>query len=132
MSYVITRRSLLGGTGLAVAAVTGSSLLAGCSDTSGGSGSGGIPVKDVPVGSAYIQQNGDYVVIQPTAGHFRAFSRVCPHAGCKVNKVEGDNIVCPCHGSRYSVVDGSRVSGPTPRGLTEVPVKVDGKTLEVG
>ena len=134
MSYAITRRTLLTGSGLAASAVIGSSLLSSCSDGSGGSGSssGGIRTKDVPVGSAYIQPKGNYLVIQPTEGQFRAFSRTCPHAGCQVNKIEGDEIVCPCHGSRYSVVDGSRVSGPTPRGLTEVPVKVDGKRLEVG
>lgn len=130
MSHTITRRQLLAGSGLAASAVIGSSLLSSCSDGSGGSG--GIRTKDVPVGSAYIQPKGDYLVIQPTEGQFRAFSRTCPHAGCQVNKIEGDEIVCPCHGSRYSVVDGSRVSGPTPKGLTEVPVKFNGKRLEVG
>ena len=128
MSYTITRRKLLAGSGLAASAVIGSSLLTSCSDSS----PGGIRTKDVPVGSAYIQPEGDFLVIQPTEGQFRAFSRTCPHAGCQVNKIEGDEIVCPCHGSRYSVVDGSRVSGPTPRGLTEVPVMVNGKRLEVG
>ena len=122
---VLTRRRLLLGSGLAVAAVLGPSLLAGCSAS-------GLRTSYVPVGSAFIDLEGDLLVIQPTEGQFRAFSRVCPHAGCKVDAVEGDEIVCPCHGSRYSVQDGSRVSGPTPRGLTEVPVQVNGNRLEIG
>lgn len=136
MFYTITRRTLLVGGGLALWAVVGSSAVSACSDSSGGgalsSSEGGIPISNVPVGSAYIQPKGDYLVIQPTEGEFRAFSRTCPHAGCQVDRVDGDEIVCPCHGSRYSVQDGSRVSGPTPRGLTEVPVTVNGKRLEVG
>lgn len=135
MSYTISRRTLLTG-GLALWAVVGSSALSACSDSSGGGAIGssarGIPTRHVPVGSAYIEPKGDYLVIQPTEGQFRAFSRTCPHAGCQVDRVDGDEIVCPCHGSRYSVVDGSRVSGPTPRGLTEVPVQVNGNRLEVG
>lgn len=129
MSYFVSRRGILAGSGLAVAAVAGSSVLAGCS--SGASGNT-VPTKDVPVGSAFIQPKGDYVVVQPTAGTYRAFSRTCPHAGCQVNQIQGKDIVCPCHGSRFSVVDGSRVSGPTPRGLTEVPVKVNGNSLQIG
>lgn len=123
-----SRRTVLTGSGLALAAVLGPSLLAGCSEA----GTGGIRTSQVPVGSAFIEPEGDYLVIQPTEGQFRAFSRTCPHAGCQVNRIDGDEIVCPCHGSRYSVRDGSRVSGPTPRGLTEVPVRVDGKRLEIG
>lgn len=128
MSYYFSRRGVLSGSGLAIAAVAGSSLLTACSNQA----AGGLSTSDVPVGSAYIEPNGDYVIIQPQAGQFRAFSRVCPHAGCLVDKIEGSEIVCPCHGSRYSVADGSRVSGPTPTGLTEVPVRVDGSKLEVG
>lgn len=122
---LLTRRSLLVGSGLAAAAVLGPSLLSGCSGS-------GLKTSLVPVGSAFIDPEGDHLVIQPREGEFRAFSRVCPHAGCKVDRIEGDEIVCPCHGSRYSVQDGSRVSGPTPRGLTEVPVHVNGNRLEIG
>ena len=124
-----SRRTVLSGSGLALAAVFGPPLLAGCSE---GGTAGGIRTSQVPVGSAFIEPEGDYLVIQPTEGRFRAFSRTCPHAGCQVSQIDGDEIVCPCHGSRYSVRDGSRVSGPTPRGLTEVPVRVDGKRLEIG
>lgn len=122
-----SRRTVLTGSGLALGAVLGPPLLAGCSEAGGG-----IRTSQVPVGSAYIEPEGDYLVIQPTEGAFRAFSRTCPHAGCQVSQIDGDEIVCPCHGSRYSVRDGSRVSGPTPRGLTEVPVRVEGKRLEIG
>ena len=62
------------------------------------------------------------VVTQPTAGEFKAFDSTCTHKGCPVSKVEGDTISCTCHGSQYSIEDGSVKRGPATRGLT--PVKV--------
>ncbi len=62
---------------------------------------------DVPVGSGVIV--GKTVVTQPTAGEFKAFSAVCTHSGCLVNKVADGTIDCPCHGSKFSL-DGQVVN----------------------
>jgi len=35
-----------------------------------------------------------------------------------------DEIVCPCHGSRFSATDGSVVNGPATAPLAEFPVDV--------
>jgi Rieske Fe-S protein len=92
-----------------------------------GNGSGSTPiakVADVKVGGGVIK--GEYVVTQPVAGTFKAFSTVCPHAGCNVNKIDGGVISCPCHGSQFSVKDGSVVTGPATQGLTGKAVKAEG------
>ena len=34
--------------------------------------------------------------------------------------------MCPCHGSQYSVKDGSVTGGPAPKALAAIAVKVDG------
>ena len=49
---------------------------------------------------------------QPTEGDFKAFSAVCTHQGCVVAKIEGEDIECTCHGSKFSIEDGSVVTGP--------------------
>ena len=54
------------------------------------------------------------VVTQPSAGEFKAFSAVCTHAGCLVDQVASGTIDCPCHGSKFSVKNGSVVAGPAP------------------
>jgi Rieske Fe-S protein len=82
---------------------------------------------DVKVGGGVIK--GSYVVTQPVAGTFKAFSTVCPHAGCNVNKIDSGVISCPCHGSQFSVKDGSVVTGPATQGLTSKAVKVDGANV---
>jgi Rieske Fe-S protein len=82
------------------------------------------PVADVPVGGGKVFTDAKVVVTQPTAGQFKAFTAVCTHAGCIVATVANTTIDCPCHGSKYSVTDGSVVNGPAPRPLAPVTVSV--------
>ena len=91
-----------------------------------GTGTGTVlaAAADVPVGGGLIK--GDYVITQPTKNSFRAFSKVCTHQGCDVNKVEGGLISCPCHGSQFSITDGTPRNGPAPKPLPQTQVKVSG------
>lgn len=127
----LSRRAVLLGAG--AAAVGAGMLVAGCTaaDTSGATGASadepaGTPVgqaSDVPVDSARIFDAVGVVVTQATAGNYAAFSTTCPHQGCAVSTVEGANIVCPCHGSTFTL-DGSVVRGPAERGLESRPITV--------
>jgi Rieske Fe-S protein len=104
------------------------STAAGGDGTSGGtSATVLVAVTDVPVGGGVIK--GDYVITQPAKGTFKAFSKVCTHQGCDVNKVDGGVITCPCHGSEFAIEDGSVQSGPAPKGLPPTNVKVSGKNI---
>lgn len=82
---------------------------------------------EVPVGGGIIK--GAFVITQPSQGTFKAFSKVCTHQGCDVNRVDGGVIICPCHGSRYSIEDGSVQVGPAPRALPQTSVKVSGSNV---
>jgi Rieske Fe-S protein len=88
-------------------------------------------VKDVPVGGGLIVDAKKVVVTQPAAGTFKAFSAVCTHQGCTVSAVSASGIACPCHGSVFSIDDGSVVNGPATKPLTPMKVTVDNGTLEV-
>lgn len=81
---------------------------------------------DVPVGGGLVVKADKIVVTQPAKGDFKAFSAVCTHAGCLVSEVAKGTINCPCHGSKYSVTDGSVVAGPAPKPLPAVQVAVKG------
>jgi len=86
---------------------------------------------DVPVGGGKIFSEAKLVVLQPKAGDFVAFSAVCTHQSCLVASVEANEILCACHGARYSGADGSVISGPAPAGLAPQSVRVDGSNLVV-
>ncbi len=141
-----SRRQVLvtGGVVAAAAAVT-----AACGSSGGGTASGqtsagaaGDPASspaagggttvaeaDVPVGGGTILSSQKVVVTQPAAGQFKAFTAVCTHMGCTVASVSNGTINCPCHGSQYSIKDGSVVGGPAPAPLAPVPFTVSGTTI---
>jgi Rieske Fe-S protein len=100
-------------------------------DAGGDSAAGGAitlaAVADVPEGGGAIK--GKFVITQPSKGNFKAFSKVCTHQGCDVNKIDGGVISCPCHGSQFSIEDGSVQGGPAPKPLPEQKVKVDGNNV---
>lgn len=86
---------------------------------------------DVPVGGGVILAEQDTVVTQPQPGQFRAFSATCTHLGCQVERVSDGTIKCPCHGSQYSVADGSVVHGPAPKPLPTKTVTLNNGALTI-
>ena len=79
---------------------------------------------EIPVGGGMVIVKDNIVVTQPVAGQFKAFSAVCSHVGCLLDKVANGTIDCPCHGSTFRISDGGVVSGPATQPLTPVPVAV--------
>ena len=148
MTAINRRRALAGSAAVAV----GVPLLAACGDdsastatdpaTSGGSGDAGgssgggaaaggalATAADVPVGGCFVVSDAKVVVTQPTEGDFKAFTAVCTHQGCLVETSSEGDIPCPCHGSKFSLEDGSPVSGPASAPLAAVDITVDGDTI---
>ncbi|WP_329102184.1 Rieske 2Fe-2S domain-containing protein [Micromonospora sp. NBC_01699] len=84
---------------------------------------------EVPVGGGLIFAAKDVVVTQPSQGEFKAFGAICTHQNCPVTNVDGGTINCSCHGSKFSITDGSVKSGPATRPLPAKEVKVDGENI---
>jgi Rieske Fe-S protein len=101
------------------------------SGSTGGDSGDSIKTSDIPVGGGKIFDTQNIVVTQPTAGQFKAFSATCTHQGCQVSSVQGGAIKCPCHGSEYSIVDGSVKVGPAPRPLPVKQATVNGDQITV-
>jgi len=113
----------------------------GGAPASGGTGSAGTgsagagaanvlaSTSQVPVGGGTILTAQRIVITQPQAGTYHAFTAICTHQGCIVNSVSGGTINCPCHGSKYSIVNGSVVNGPAPLPLAAVSIKVEGTSI---
>jgi len=127
----ISRRTTLTG---AAALGVGVPLLAACGGGSDGSGSAPKPpageklgpAAGVPVGGGTIYPDQKVVVTQPAKGEFKAFSSICTHAGCPVSSVQDGTINCTCHGSKFSIEDGSVSNGPATQPLPELAVTVEG------
>ncbi|MGH3337998.1 MAG: Rieske (2Fe-2S) protein [Propionibacteriaceae bacterium] len=145
-SLPISRRTVIINTGMAAAAIAG---LSSCTNyatapesqpaattggTSGGSSGAGAPLgvktTDIPIGNGKIFPDAQTVITQPKKGQFKAFSAICTHMGCLVNSIT-TTINCPCHGSKYSIADGSVVNPPAPQPLPAKTIEVKGDTLTV-
>lgn len=83
-----------------------------------------VATSKVPVGGGVILEDADYVVTQPSKGTYKAFSKICTHQGCPVASVENGVIHCNCHGSEYSIKDGSVTKPPAPEPLAETKTAV--------
>ena len=143
-SDAVGRRAVLRGATLGVVALPllaacgggsgdagGSSSTADASSSAGRSGGARLAASDVPVGGGTVLKAQKVVVTQPVKGEFKAFTAVCTHQGCTVGQVTGGQIVCPCHGSRFSIKDGSPTSGPAQSPLSEKKVSVKGAQISV-
>jgi nitrite reductase/ring-hydroxylating ferredoxin subunit len=144
-----TRRALFVGAG----AVGATAFLAACGSDDGGDtgapadpgadasedpgatedpGGGAAPlgkVSEIPVGGGAIFAGAQVVVTQPTEGTFKGFRSICTHQGCPIASVDGGTINCSCHGSKFSIEDGTARNGPATRPLTEQAVAVEGDNI---
>ncbi|MEG3629184.1 Rieske (2Fe-2S) protein [Streptomyces poriticola] len=142
MTHSATRRTVLLATGAAGAAA----LTAGCGNGGGdGDGGGETPATSpdptapqalartdaIPVGGGTIFDEERVVVTQPEEGDFKAFSAICTHQNCVVANVSDGTINCTCHGSRFSIADGSVERGPATRPLPAEQITVEGNSISL-
>jgi Rieske Fe-S protein len=76
----------------------------------------------VPQGGGVVV--GKLVLTRGSADDVHAFSAVCTHQGCLVDRVANGTIDCPCHGSKFDATTGKVLAGPAPSPLVEVAVSV--------
>lgn len=142
----LSRRTL---GGLAAAGV-GVPLLAACASDnsstasdpapqangSAGGGTGGgealAQTADIEVGGGQIFADQEVVVTQPKSGEFKCFTAICTHQGCLLSSVSDGTINCDCHGSQYSIEDGSVVQGPATFPLDTEQITVSGDSISLG
>jgi len=86
---------------------------------------------DIEVGGGTIFPEDQVVITQPSDGEFKCFSAVCTHQGCIVSSVQAGGIRCECHGSAFSIEDGSAVNPPATVGLDEVEITVEGDEISI-
>ena len=86
---------------------------------------------EIPVGGGLIFPDEQVVVTQPTEGDFKCFTAVCTHQGCIVSSVQAGGIRCECHGSAFSIEDGSAVNPPATAPLDEVEITVEGDEISI-
>jgi cytochrome P450 len=80
------------------------------------------PAGDAPTGALrQVDVEGKRVCIGRTATGWVAFDDTCPHEECPLSdgELDGDVVVCPCHGSEFDIRTGDVL---TPPALDPLPI----------
>lgn len=87
---------------------------------------------EVPEGGAKLYRDHNVVVSRDANGTLKAYSTICTHGRCPINKLEGTKLICPCHGSEFDATTGQVVRSPASVPLPELPVRAQGGKLVAG
>jgi Rieske Fe-S protein len=87
---------------------------------------------EVSKGGAKLYRDHNVVVSRDGNGTLKAYSTICTHAGCPINKLQGTTLICPCHGSQFDAVTGKVVQAPATEPLAELPVKTSNGRIIAG
>jgi nitrite reductase/ring-hydroxylating ferredoxin subunit len=95
---------------------------------------GALKVSDVPPGAMkLIKAGGSEVVVANVGGEFCAFGNICPHEGGPLaeGELDGDEVVCPWHYTRFDVRTGVAIEGVTDEPIPVYATRIDGDQILV-
>ncbi|MFF7974697.1 Rieske 2Fe-2S domain-containing protein [Streptomyces sp. NPDC007905] len=131
-----SRRTVLRGAAVAPVAGLGPAACA----APGGAAADATPTAPVDLGGesgvakggAKLYRDRNVVVSRDASGALKAFSTICTHGGCPINKLQGTTLICPCHGSRFDAATGEVVQTPATEPLNELPARAAKGRIIVG
>ena len=80
---------------------------------------------DINEGVTFLE---DIIIIKNNK-NIRFLSSRCSHLGCRIHSLKQDELVCPCHGSRFTQ-EGISTKGPAKEPLKKLEFKVNESTKE--
>lgn len=80
-----------------------------------------------------VTVNNQKILLANVNGNYYAIGDVCKHMGCLVSKgkLEGETVICPCHGSTYDLKTGNFVKGPTKKPEVKYELKVENNDIMI-
>ncbi len=84
-------------------------------------------------GMKKVMLGGQQVLLANVKGKFYAIGNVCTHVGGPLDKgrLDGHEVECPLHGSRFDVTTGQVKRGPAARPEPVYEVKVEGSEVRL-
>ena len=92
------------------------------------------PVEELPPGqSRVVDVDGTRVAVFNLQGEYFAIEDVCTHDGGILTggTIEGEQIICPRHGARFSIKTGEALTAPAYEPTATFPVKVEAGVVHV-
>jgi 3-phenylpropionate/trans-cinnamate dioxygenase ferredoxin subunit len=80
-----------------------------------------------------VTVNDKKILLANVNGNYYAIDNVCTHRGCQLSKgkLQGETVVCPCHGSTFDLKTGNFVKGPTKKPEPAYELKVENNDIMI-
>jgi len=80
-----------------------------------------------------IEVQGEKVALFTSDDAFYALRDSCTHRGGPLSdgEVEGTEVTCPWHGTKFDLRSGAVLGPPAPAGIRSYPVRVTGPDIEI-
>ena len=81
-----------------------------------------------------VEADGKNLALFLVNGQVFATDDECPHAGCLLSEegvVEGEEVECACHGSRFAIATGANLAPPAMEPLSVYPAQINGDEVFV-
>ena len=81
-----------------------------------------------------VEVDDDRILLSNVEGEFYAIGEVCSHAEGPLSDglVDGDEVECPWHASRFNLRTGESTSPPADEPVARYQVKIEGDDILVG
>jgi 3-phenylpropionate/trans-cinnamate dioxygenase ferredoxin component len=91
-------------------------------------------VNELPPGThRVVDVDGAAVAVFNVGGEYYAIEDVCTHDGGQLTggTVDGDQVICPRHGARFSIKTGDALTAPAYEPTAKFPVRVENGVVQV-
>lgn len=80
-----------------------------------------------------VEVDGTEIAVFNIEGEYHAIEDICTHDGaCLVgDAIDGDEVICPRHGARFSIRTGEALSAPAYEAVDTFPVQVEAGVIRV-
>lgn len=81
-----------------------------------------------------VRVNGKAIALANVDGEFFAIDDTCSHEECSLGTeglLDGNNVICGCHGSSFDVTTGKVLSLPAPTDVSSYKVRVEDEDILV-
>jgi len=77
--------------------------------------------------------NDQKILLANVNGKYYALGDKCMHRGCQLSKgkLQGETVICPCHGSTYELKTGNFIKGPTKKPQPAYELKVENNDIMI-
>lgn len=91
-------------------------------------------IEDLPPGSfRVVTVNEIAIAVFNLGGNYYAIENTCTHEKAELSggRLDGEQIICPLHGARFSIVSGAVMGPPAYENLRTFPLRVSNGRIEL-